>query len=112
MPVSVLWQVSHSRNLPLFWENGLSLNYLVSSSSIYYNTKSGVFYKAQENMTNRAQLNLSTAFLVGLPVRNMRLQVGPQLQYGLTSVQRQSSIGQHLFYGGIRIVLIPGKAKK
>jgi hypothetical protein len=63
-------------------------------------------------MANKTQLNLSTALLVGLPVRNMRLQAGPQIQYGLTSLQHQSSIGQHLLYGGIRIVLIPGKPKK
>ena len=112
LPASILWKVNHSRNLPLFWENGLSLTYLVSTSSIYYNAKSGVFYKAQESMANKTQLNLSTALLVGLPVRNMRLQAGPQIQYGLTSLQHQSSIGQHLLYGGIRIVLIPGKPKK
>jgi len=112
LPASVLWKVNHSRSLPLFWENGLSLSYMVSTSSIYYNAKSGVFYKDQGSMANKTQLNLSTALLVGLPIKNMRLQAGPQLQYGLTSLQHQSSIGQHLFYGGIRIVLIPGKMKK
>jgi len=112
LPVSVLWKVNHSRNLPLFWENGLSLSYLISTNSVYYNAKSGVFYKDQGSMANKTQLNLSTALLVGLPVKTMRLQVGPQVQYGLTSLQHQSSIGQHLFYGGIRIVLMPGKAKK
>ncbi|HVU54596.1 MAG TPA: hypothetical protein VHD83_06045 [Puia sp.] len=112
LPVSLLWQVNHSRRLPLFWENGLSLSYLVSTNSLYYNTKSGVFYKDQGSMTNKTQLNLSTALLVGLPIKNMRLQVGPQVQYGLTSLQHESSIGQHMFYGGIRVVLLPGKAKK
>ena len=112
LPVSVLWKVNHSRNLPLFWENGLSLSYLVSTNSLYYNAKSGVFYKDQGAMANKTQLNLSTALLVGLPIKTMRLQVGPQVQYGLTSLQHQSSVGQHLFYGGIRIVLLPGKAKK
>jgi len=112
LPASIVWRVNHSRNLPLFWENGLSLSYLVSTSSIYYNAKSGVFYKDQGSMANKTQLNLSTALLVGLPVKGMRLQAGPQVQYGLTSLQHQSSIGQHLFYGGIRIVLIPGKIKK
>ncbi|HEY4207069.1 MAG TPA: hypothetical protein VGM31_09660 [Puia sp.] len=112
LPASILWQVNHSRRLPLFWENGLSLTYMVSTNSLYFNAKTGVFYKDQGTMANKAQLNLSTALLVGLPIRNMRLQAGPQLQYGLTSLQHQSSIGQHMFYGGIRIVLLPGKSKK
>jgi hypothetical protein len=112
LPASILWQVNHSRRLPLFWENGLSVNYLVSTNSLYYSSKTGVFYKDQGSRANKTQLNLSTALLVGLPVRNMRLQAGPQVQYGLTSLQRESNMGHHLFYGGIRVVLLPGKGKK
>jgi hypothetical protein len=111
LPGSVVWQVNHSRNLPLFWEGGFSLSYLVSSNALYFNSKSGVFYK-DGNATKKTQLNLTTALLVGLPVRGIRLQAGPQVQYGLTSLQSQGSGMQHLFYGGLRLVLLPGKAKK
>ena len=112
LPGSVLWQVNHSRNLPIFWEGGLSLSYLVSSNALYYNSKSAVFYK-DGGMTNKTQLNLATALLVGLPVRGIRLQAGPQIQYGVTSLQsNEAGGGQHLFYGGLRLVLLPGKAKK
>jgi hypothetical protein len=112
MPVSILWKLNHSRNFPLIWENGLTLSYMVSNNSVYYNEKSGVFYKDPGNMTNKAQLNLSTSLLVGLPVKNIRIEVGPQLQYGLTNLQHQGSLGQHLLYAGFRIVLMPGKSKR
>ena len=111
LPASVVWQVNHSRNLPLFWEGGFSLAYLVSSNALYFNPKSGVFYK-DGNVVNKTQFNLTTALLVGLPVKGIRLQAGPQVQYGLTSLQSQGSGVQHLFYGGLRLVLLPGKAKK
>jgi hypothetical protein len=112
LPASVLWQVNHSRSLPLFWEGGFSLAYLVSSNAVYYDQKSAVFYK-DGGMTNKVQLNLATALLVGLPIRGIRLQAGPQVQYGLTSLQNNGGAGgQHLFYGGLRLVLLPGKAKK
>lgn len=112
LPGSVLWQVNHSRSLPLFWEGGLSLAYLMSSNALYYDAKSSIFYK-DGSMTNKTQLNLTTALLVGLPIRGMRLQAGPQVQYGVTSLQNNGGTnGQHLFYGGLRVVLLPGKSKK
>jgi len=110
LPASVVWQFNHSRSLPLFWEGGFSLSYLVSSNALYFNSKSGVFYK-DGSVTNKTQFNLATALLVGLPIRGIRLQAGPQVQYGLTSLQKQGSGTQHLFYGGLRLVLLPGKAK-
>jgi hypothetical protein len=111
LPASILWQVSHSRNLPLFWESGIALSYLVSSNAVYYNAKSSVFYK-DGSMTNKTQFNLATALLVGLPIRGIRIQAGPQIQYGLTSLQNQGSGGQHLFYGGLRVIVLPGKVRK
>lgn len=111
LPASVLWKVNHSRNLPLFWESGLSLAYLMSSNALYYNAKSSVFYK-DGGVISKTQINLATALLVGIPIKGMRLQAGPQIQYGLTTLQNQGSSGQHLFYGGLRVVLLPGKIKK
>ena len=110
LPASVVWQFNHSRNFPLFWEGGFSLSYLVSSNALYFNSKSGVFYK-DGSVTNKTQFNLTTALLVGLPIRGVRLQAGPQVQYGLTSLQNQGTGMQHLFYGGLRLVLLPGKTK-
>jgi hypothetical protein len=112
LPASVIWKVNHSRNLPLFWEGGFSLSYLVSSNALYYDQKAAVFYK-DGGITNKTQFNLSTALLVGLPVRGVRLQAGPQMQYGLTGLQSsEGTAGQHLFYGGLRLILLPGKANK
>jgi hypothetical protein len=112
LPASILWQVNRSSRLPIFWETGFSPSYLVSSNALYYSTQSGAFYKAGGNMINKLQLNASTSVMVGLSVKGLKLQVGPQVQYGLTTLQRQSSAGQHLFYGGLRLVLLPGKTKK
>ena len=111
LPASVLWQINHSRTLPIFWEGGVSFSYLVSSTALYYNSKSSAFFK-DGGMANKFQANLATALLVGLPVRGIRLQAGPQIQYGVTSLQNEGSTGQHLFYGGLRVIVLPGKGKK
>ncbi|HTI08516.1 MAG TPA: hypothetical protein VL832_08155 [Puia sp.] len=111
IPGSVQWQISHSRVMPLFWEGGFSLSYLMSSNALYYNTHAGVFYK-DGDVTNKTQFNLSTALLVGIPFKGVNLQVGPQVQYGLTSLLNTGQGGQHFFYGGIKLVVFPGKAHK
>jgi hypothetical protein len=112
LPVSIQWQLNHSRIMPLFWEGGAAISYLMSANSLYYDTHSGVYYK-NGGGNNRVQVNVSTALLVGLPVLGSRLQVGPQIQYGLSPLLNDNTVGDgHLFYGGIKLVVLPGKSKK
>jgi hypothetical protein len=111
IPASLQWQLNHSRVMPLFWEGGVSLSYLMSSNALYYDPNYGIYFK-NGNVTNRAQVSLSTSLMMGLPLGSAALQVGPQIQYGLGSLLQTEAGTRHLFYGGIRIVVIPGKSKK
>ena len=109
LPVSAEWKINRSHLLPLFWDGGFSLSYLMGSSAVYYNTKSGVYFK-DGGVANRTQVNISTALMAGLPIKGLRVQVGPQVQYGLTPLLNTDLSGpQHIFYGGIRFVVYPGK---
>lgn len=111
LPGSIQWQISRRRVLPLFWEAGFSLSYLMSSNALYYEPKAAVYYK-DANVTNKLQFHLSTALMVGLPFKGINLQAGPQVQYGLTSLLNTENNGQHLFYGGLKFVIIPEKSHK
>jgi hypothetical protein len=112
IPGSVQWQITHSRVMPLFWEGGFSLSYMVSSDALYYNPHSGVYFK-DNNVIDRTRFNLMTSLMVGLPLGGVRMQVGPHVEYGVTPLLKTSvSTGQHLFYGGIRFVIIPARGKK
>lgn len=109
MPVALEWKLNHSRLLPIFLTGGGSLSYLMGSSAVYYNTHSGVYFK-DGGVANKMQVNLSSALMVGLPFRDIRIQLGPQIQYGLMSLLNTEQSGeQHIFYGGIRVVVFPGK---
>jgi hypothetical protein len=109
LPVAVQWKINHSQVMPLFWEGGVSMSYLMGANAVYYNTHSGVYFK-DDGAINKTQLNLSTALMVGLPVRGIRIQAGPQLQYGLTSLMDTKISDNHRFmYTGIRVVVLPGK---
>jgi len=112
IPASIQWQITHSRVMPLFWEAGFSLSYLMGSNALYYNAKDGVYYK-DGNVTQKTQFNVSTALMVGIPFKGVNLQAGPQVQYGVTSLlNTQGTGGEHLFYGGLKFVIIPGKSHK
>jgi hypothetical protein len=111
IPASLQFQLNHSLTRPLFWEGGLSLSYLMSSNTLYYDPNSGIYYK-NESAINRAQLSLSTSLMQGLSLGSLRLQLGPQVQYGITNLlPAQTSGTQHLFYGGLRVVFQPGPKK-
>jgi hypothetical protein len=109
VPVGLQWKLNKSSMLPLFVEGGLSLSRLMSSNGLFYDEKNGVYTKDASAM-NKTQLDVSSALMVGLPFHGIRMQVGPQVQYGLTPLVNNQSLGdQHFFYTGIRLVVLPGR---
>ncbi len=109
LPLAVNFQLNRSSKTPVIWEAGFSMAYLVSSNALYFDPYSNVYYKTNQQF-NKAQLNTATAILVGFRLDHAELQVGPQVQYGMTGLVNSSSPDpQHLFYYGLKISLIPRK---
>jgi hypothetical protein len=109
LPLNMQWRVNKSHLLPLFLEGGFSLARLMSANALLYDSETGVYSK-QGNQINKTQLYVSTALMAGLPLHGLHIEVGPQVQYGLTPIVDGHSLGdQHFFYAGIRLVVIPGK---
>ena len=109
LPVNLQWQVNKSHLLPLFLEGGFSLARLMSANALLYDSETGVYSK-QGDQINKTQLYVSTSFMAGLPFHGLHVEVGPQVQYGLTPIVNGHSLGdQHFFYAGIKLVVIPGK---
>jgi len=112
LPVAIQLQLNRSRMMPVFWESGVAFSYLMSSDALYYNTVAKVYYK-DGGVANRGHVNLHTALMIGLPFCGSRLQFGPQLEYGVTRLLNENAAGDgHLFYGGLKFVVVPGKRKK
>jgi hypothetical protein len=109
LPVSLIWQVNRSRKTPVFWEAGLALSRLISANALYYSEKSGLYYK-DGGAANPNHLMAFSSVMVGLSLRGNSIKIGPEGQYGLTSLINKGNVGtQHLFYGGIKIIVIPRK---
>ncbi len=109
LPLNVQWQVNKRQLLPLFLEGGFSLARVMSANALLYDAKTGVYSKQGEQL-NKTQAYVSTAFMAGLPIRGLHVEVGLQVQYGLTPIVDNHSLGdQHFFYAGLKVVVIPGK---
>jgi hypothetical protein len=109
IPLSLQWQVNRSRKTPVFWEGGLALSRLISANALYYNEKSGMYYK-DGGAANPNHLMAFSSLMVGLTLRGNSIKIGPEGQYGLTSLINTGNVGsQHLYYGGIKITVIPRK---
>jgi len=61
----------------------------MGADALYYDGKMGVYYKNKGN-NEQTQLNVSTALMAGLNSGASRMQLGPQIQYGLTSLNSGS----------------------
>src|SRR5581483_12098980 len=89
LPVGIQWKLSQNRILPVFLEGGVSLSRLMGANALFYNAKTGLYSK-DGDVVNKTQFNVSSAVLVGLPFHRLRMQLGPQVQYGLTPLMNTS----------------------
>jgi hypothetical protein len=105
VPASVEWRINRSRVLPLFWRGGIVLSELMGSNALYYNNQSGVYLK-DNGVISHTQLSLSSGLMAGLPFRKVRIQAGPEFQYGVTNLLKTAAGNGHLFYGGIRLAVM------
>lgn len=105
VPASVEWRINRSRVLPLFWRGGVVLSELMGSNALYYNDQSGVYLK-DNGVIHHTQLSFSSGLMAALPFRNIRIQAGPEFQYGVTNLLKTSSGSGHLFYGGMRLAVM------
>ncbi len=109
LPVTADFQLNKSSKLSVFWEAGFSISYLVNSNALHFDPNGNLYYQNAQ-LFNKVQLNGATAIMIGFPINKTELQVGPQLQYGLTGLLKtESGNPQHLFYTGLKISIIPGK---
>jgi hypothetical protein len=102
LPLMLNIQLNRSNRIPVLWNGGLSLSYLVSSNALHFDSRTGVYYK-DNSLFNRLQANVSTGFSVGIFNKSkVPVHVGPQVQYGLTNLlQNQVSDNRHLLYFGL-----------
>ncbi|HUB59159.1 MAG TPA: hypothetical protein VL978_00575 [Puia sp.] len=105
VPVTVQRRLNRNRMLPLFWRGGAVVSYLMSSNALYYNAADGDVEK-DNGVIRHTQASLQSGLMLGLPVRGVQVQAGPEVQYALTNMLTTGSGGGHMVYGGMRVTLM------
>jgi hypothetical protein len=105
LPVAMQWQINRSHVLPLFLRGGVTLSRLMSSNGLYYNDQSAVYFK-DNSVIQPMQVSFTSGLIAGLPLRGIRIQAGPELQYGATPLLKGGAGNGHLVYGGLRIAVM------
>jgi hypothetical protein len=105
VPATVQFRLNHSSTLPLFWRGGAVFSWLMSSNGLYYDNSTGTYGKGN-GLVRRAQAGVNSGLMVGLPVKGVQIQAGPEVQYALSSMLTAGPGGGHMLYGGMRVALM------
>ncbi|MEP6596608.1 MAG: hypothetical protein ABJA71_11715, partial [Ginsengibacter sp.] len=102
LPVSLKVQIS-SKNIPLFWDAGVSISQLVSSNALQFNTNS-IGYYHNNALFNKSQIGFNTGFSASLFAnRNTSALIGPYIYYGTTKIAEEGLYkNQHFTFIGLR----------
>ena len=103
LPVTANFQLNKSKTVPVTWEAGFSLGFLLSSNALFYDPNANVYFESDQLM-NKTQFSGLTALMVGFPLGKSEMQAGPQLQYGITGLLNSSTANPgHLLYYGLKV---------
>ena len=105
LPVAMQWQINRGRVLPLFLRGGVTLSRLMSSNGLYYNDQSAVYFK-DNSVIQPMQVSFTSGLVATLPLRGIRVQAGPELQYGATTLLKGGAGNGHLLFGGLRVAVM------
>jgi hypothetical protein len=106
LPVAIDWQML--KKFPLHLHAGLSLQQLISTNALLFNKTSNIYY-SDKNGFNKTQLfsDLGVSYSISNKGKTSLL-LGPQLQYGITNLEKNTS-GKHLFSLGLTARLLFNK---
>lgn len=98
LPLAVDWQVL--KKAPLSLQAGLSLQQLISMNALLYDAQNNIYF-SDESLFNKTQLfsNLGLSYAI-INKEKMSLLVGPQMQYGISKLDK-NGLAKHLFSLGI-----------
>jgi hypothetical protein len=107
LPVNISFQLNKSRKNPVNWEAGMSLAWLVSTNALHFDPYNNVYFENSQ-LFNQVQWHAVTSLMVGFPFHDHTIQIGPQVQYGLTGLLKNSGSNPgHLTYFGLKCTFNP-----
>ncbi|MGB8194168.1 MAG: hypothetical protein WCF67_19710 [Chitinophagaceae bacterium] len=106
VPVNLQWLLRKNKKPGLIWENGIAASWIAATNALHYDGISRTYYK-DNSLFNDMQWIASSSLMVGFKVKqNKQLYVGPQIQYGITSVvKEEANQNTHLRSAGVKMMM-------
>ncbi|HEX4375246.1 MAG TPA: outer membrane beta-barrel protein [Puia sp.] len=109
LPLLLDLRINSSNKIPVTWKGGFSFSYLINTNALQFDPSSGVYYK-NNSLFNKTQVNAITGLMIGFYQRKNLIQIGPEIQYGVTKILNGNiTNNQHMLYYGIGVSIIPQK---
>jgi hypothetical protein len=113
LPLQYQLQLNKGVKLPIMWNFGGSLGYLISTNGLVYDTTASGIYYYDKAAFNKFHWNLNTGFSVRFGSKNkIQWSLGPELSLGMNKLTKDDyTRNQYLLYGGITGKIIFAKKK-
>lgn len=113
LPIQYHLQLNKGLKIPISWNIGGSLGYLVATNGLVYDTTASGIYYHDDDAFNKLNWRLNTGFSFRFGSRNkLQWSLGPELSLGVNKMTKDDyTKKQYLLYGGITGRIIFAKKK-
>lgn len=98
LPVTMDWQILKKK--PLNFQAGLSLKYLIQTNGLIFDYNKQAYFNSKQAF-NLTQLFSGFGFTYSVRMKQTEWAFGPQLQYGLSRLEKNNS-AYHIFFYGLK----------
>jgi hypothetical protein len=109
-PVSLKFQLTNNKSLPVYWLGGINISQLISSNALQFKNSSGVYYN-DNSLFNKMQLGFSTGFSATLFSKQKNpVNIGPYVYYSASKLANEGLYNRkHFSFIGISTEILFNK---
>jgi hypothetical protein len=104
LPITLHTRLNNSEKLPIYWDAGIVVSRLLSSTSLHFDGTTGVYYK-NDKLLNQTQMGLATGVSFALFNKTAHpLWIGPSVRSNISSILKKDiSASQHFVTLGLDV---------
>lgn len=113
LPVMYDWRITGNTNHFLSINAGASINYLISTNALVYDTTAGGIYYHHNSLFTRTSMNFISGLSYHFGGKNFKLAIGPRFSFNLNDIIKSDLDQRRYFlYSGLDASMIFEKNKK
>lgn len=104
LPVLYHLQLNRGKKVPISWNGGLSVSYMLGTNALVYDTAGGGIYYRNSDLFNKLHLNLLTGVFFRFGAADKwQWSIGPEFSMDLRRLMKQDPFTEkrYLMYGGV-----------